>query len=1012
MNPPDPETRRLESTLSNRYRLENELGRGGMAVVYEAQDLRHDRKVAIKVLSAEVLRSIGRERFQREIEIAARLNHPHIVPLFDSGETEDSLYYVMPRIEGESLRVRLRRERLPIPEAVRLACEVASALDHAHRRGLIHRDIKPDNVLLSDGIALVADFGIARIAQPAPGTGAPTQAATGTGLILGTPGYMAPEQATADGALDGRADVYSLGCVAYEMIAGEPPFAAPDIWSLLARHAKEPVPSLQSKRHEMPPALTRVIERALSKRPEDRYPTAGAFGEALRLAAQDGTDARKADTGRGIGRLPIPRTSFIGRDEDLARCTSALEQNRIVTLTGVGGSGKTRLALEAASRARDAYRDGAWWVDFTPITDEARVPEAVADSLGILNPQRPPREALLDFVRERGLLLLFDNCEHLVQASGELADAILTASADSRILATSREGLGVEGEQILAVKPMGTPRADQALTVDAIAGSDAVRLFVERARQVQPAFEIADANAADVLEICRRLDGIPLAIELAAAHARLLSVRQIRDRLEDQLSLLTGRGRSLPRHQTLRATLKWSYDLLTPEEQRVLRHLAMFRGGWTLGAAVAVCAVHESDVLDLLWRLIDKSLVEVVTTEGHEARYRLLEMVRQFAFDALVGASEAEIAKTRHAKHYLKWLETEAPRLIGPEEVKVVAAFERDLDNLLAALEQSVFLENGAERAMRAAAEAWLLWVARGHIEIGREVVDRLLTHSAGIETVGRARAYMLSSMLSRFAGQHERALADANASIRMHETLNRDPSGLAFALFQRGAAARFAAGERPSRADLERGAETARLANDPAIQSACINILGVVACGESDLTGAEHHLLKALALTADLRSPYFTILYELNLGDVYAKQRRWPEALRSMMRATRLAQQSGNRHFSPSCVNNSAIVLVGLGDHAVGTRLFGAVPTMIARIGESRDDHGHDIGWMAALGARPDSEEFRRLYAEGGRLGFEEAVAETLAALERHATGSPAARWVNPLVGKGHEEDRKRVKS
>ncbi|HEU4764976.1 MAG TPA: protein kinase [Candidatus Eisenbacteria bacterium] len=993
----DPETRQLESTLSGRYRLEGEIGRGGMAVVYQAHDLRHDRKVAIKVLGADVLRSIGRERFQREIEIAARLNHPHIVPLFDSGEAGESLFYVMPRIEGESLRARLRREPLPVAEAVRLACEIASALDHAHRRGLIHRDVKPDNVLLSEGIALVADFGIARAVRgPAVESGAP-RADTMTALIVGTPAYMAPEQAAPGAALDGRADVYSLACVAFEMIAGKPPFEAADPWTLLARHAHDPAPTLESRRPDAPPAVARVIQKALSKRPEDRHPTAAAFGEALRLAAQEGAGITATAASPVAGSLPRPRTSFIGREDDLARCARALEQNRMVTLTGVGGSGKTRLALETGMRVREVYKDGAWWVDFTPITDEGRVADAVADALGILNPQRAPREALLEFAKDRELLLVFDNCEHLVGASGELADAILAASSDSRILATSREGLGVEGEQILAVKPMATPRSDHAADVAEVAGSDAVRLFAERARAVQPAFAVTEANASDVLEICRRLDGIPLAIELAAAHVRLLSVTQIRGRLEDQLTLLTGRGRSLPRHQTLRATLQWSYALLTPEEQRALRHLSVFRGGWTLAAAAEVFGAGESDLLDLLWRLVEKSLVEVVTTEGAEARYRLLEMVRQFAFDALVAASEAERAQARHAEHYLRRLEAEAPRLIGPDEAEVATSLERDLDNLLAALEHSPRLEGGAERALSATADAWLFWVARGHIGLGRDLLNRLLHADSASESLGRAKGLMLSSMLARFAGDQDQAQADAAASVSLHEALGRDNGGLAFALFQRGTARTMVPGQDlgPSRDDFQRGVETARRAGDPLTQSFCFNLLGVIALRQGDHGAAESHFREALALSADRDSPYFQILYESNLADTYAHQGRWDAALRAMLRTTRLTQRSHNRHFAPNTVQTTAVVLAGLGDLATATRLFGAVPAMYAQIGEALDVDA-DGRRIEASGARPDTEEYRRLYAEGARLGFDQAVSEAVAALERHAaapsSGHPGA--------------------
>ncbi|HUF35252.1 MAG TPA: protein kinase [Gemmatimonadales bacterium] len=273
---------RFLSALSNRYRLDRELGRGGMAVVYLAEDLRHGRRVALKVLRPELTPALGGERFQREIGIAARLQHPHILSLHDSGTAAGLLYYAMPYVEGESLRARLTREvQLDIGEAVRIAGEVAGALAHAHGAGVIHRDIKPENILLSGGHAMVADFGIARALDAAGGA-----SLTETGLSLGTPCYMSPEQGMGGRALDGRSDLYALGCVLYEMLAGEPPFTGPTAQAILARHAVDPVPSLRTLRPTLSAGLERVIVRSLAKVPADRYPSATEFGAALEQALQ------------------------------------------------------------------------------------------------------------------------------------------------------------------------------------------------------------------------------------------------------------------------------------------------------------------------------------------------------------------------------------------------------------------------------------------------------------------------------------------------------------------------------------------------------------------------------------------------------------------------------------------------------------------------------------------------------------------------------------------------------
>ena len=265
----------LKEGLANRYRIMGELGRGGMAIVYLADDLKHGRKVAIKSLHAEMAATIGHHRFLREIEIAARLTHPHILPLHDSGEVNGQLFYVMPYIEGESLRVRLDREKpLAVEASLRLTREIAGALEYAHQHGVVHRDIKPGNVLLAEGIAMVADFGIARAVS------ASFDGQTATGIILGTPLYMSPEQASGSGEVDARSDIYSLGCVLDEMLAGEPPFTGTNAMAVLARHALEEMPPLKTRRPGITDGLERVVRKSLAKSPADRYPTAADFAEA------------------------------------------------------------------------------------------------------------------------------------------------------------------------------------------------------------------------------------------------------------------------------------------------------------------------------------------------------------------------------------------------------------------------------------------------------------------------------------------------------------------------------------------------------------------------------------------------------------------------------------------------------------------------------------------------------------------------------------------------------------
>jgi serine/threonine-protein kinase len=316
--------KRLTQALADRYRIERQIGSGGMATVYLAEDLKHHRKVAIKVLTPEVAHAVGPERFLNEIEIAANLTHPNILPLHDSGQADGLLYYVMPYVEGESLRDRLIREKhLPLEDAIRIVGEVADALSYAHDLQLIHRDIKPENILSTAGHAVVADFGIARAVDTAGG-----DRLTKTGLTVGTPTYMSPEQAAGTEALDGRSDTYSLACLAYEMLGGEPPFTGPTPQAVLARHAVDPVPELRTIRPGIPAGVEQAIEKALAKVPADRFPTAQAFADALTNASTDEAIAAEfARRGREAGR----------RRMGLAAVVVLLAALGVWVVTGLGG---------------------------------------------------------------------------------------------------------------------------------------------------------------------------------------------------------------------------------------------------------------------------------------------------------------------------------------------------------------------------------------------------------------------------------------------------------------------------------------------------------------------------------------------------------------------------------------------------------------------------------------------------------------------------------------------------
>lgn len=414
----------------------------------------------------------------------------------------------------------------------------------------------------------------------------------------------------------------------------------------------------------------------------------------------------------------------------MAEIARLLASTRLLTLTGAGGSGKTRLALRLAAGVLGGYPDGVWFVDLASVTDGALVPNSVALALDAPEqPTQPLADTLAEYLRTKTLLLVLDNCEHLGDACQMLANRLLRDSPGLRILATSREVLGVDGEATYRVPPLRVPEVHEAPPVTDLPQYDAVRLFTERAALNQAGFALTSDNAAAILQICQRLDGMPLAIEFAAARVVVLSVEQIAARLDDRFRLLTARSKkTLPRHQTLRATLDWSHDLLTEHERTLFRRLSVFTGGFTLEAAEQVCAaagIVGADVLNLVGRLVDKSLVIVDERDRH-ARYRLLESVRQYGRERLDESGEAEIIQRQHRNWYLDLAERATTKLRGPDQDVWLSRLEIEHDNLRAALGWSKAVRE-ADAVLRLAGALTWFWFMSEHWSEGRQWVEDAL---------------------------------------------------------------------------------------------------------------------------------------------------------------------------------------------------------------------------------------------------------------------------------------------
>ncbi|HKY48432.1 MAG TPA: adenylate/guanylate cyclase domain-containing protein, partial [Acidimicrobiia bacterium] len=426
--------------------------------------------------------------------------------------------------------------------------------------------------------------------------------------------------------------------------------------------------------------------------------------------------------------LPAQLTSFVGRDQELEEATKLLGGTRLLTIAGVGGSGKTRLSLQIAVDALDHYRDGVWLVELAPVAEPEGVLRAVATTLGLREmPGQALEETLIDHLRHRRLLLILDNCEHLIDPAARLTQKMLAAAPELSVLATSREMLGVPGEVPYQLRSMSLPDHDAPLTT--VGHFDSVRLFAARAESARAGFRVNESNAASVAQLCRRLDGIPLAIELAAARLRVLAPEQIAARLDDRFRLLTGGSRTvLPRQQTLQATIDWSYDLLDEPEKLLFERLSAFQGGFTLEAAEAVCAggrIDPGDILDLVSHLVDKSLVgPFESSEG--VRYRLLETLRQYGRDRLAMRGETEAVRKSHALYFRGLVEDALPQLRGPEEKVWLDRLETEHDNLRQALRWTIDARE-IDLAQGLAGTLYRFWMIRSHVDEGRTWLGQVL---------------------------------------------------------------------------------------------------------------------------------------------------------------------------------------------------------------------------------------------------------------------------------------------
>lgn len=679
--------------------------------------------------------------------------------------------------------------------------------------------------------------------------------------------------------------------------------------------------------------------------------------------------------------LPRQLTSFVGRKGEVVAVKETLLNARLLTLTGPAGCGKTRLALQAAAELLDDYPNGVWLIELAPVTDPDLVPNVVASTLGIQEqPGQPPTQTLISHLKEQRALLVLDNCEHLLDACASLANTLLRTSQEVRILATSREVLNVQGEASRQVPSMGVPSPTDSVNLAAIAGSEAVQLFIDRVRLARLDFALNEANALVIAQICQRLDGIPLAIELAAARARMMPPPEILDRLQDRFRLLTSGSRTaLPRQQTLLAAVEWSYKLLSHPEQILFNRLSVFAGSFSLEAAEAVCASGElalDQILDLLAALVDKSLVVVGEASDGRSRYVLLESLRQFGREQLRQLDEREI-QLRHATYYFELGRVAEPHLFASFDADSwhywVALLDRELADIRSALTWA-FSNDAANAAELVIHLGWFWWF-RGYVVEGREWLAKALASNFTNSAI-RAAALSADGRLASRQGAHREAAIRFREAAAIFRQLD-DQSGLAFALFDLGTVAR--ATGRMDRASplLEKSLSIWRRLDDKRMVAYAQQELGVLAMASGQDKGAERQFTAAIEAFRAEGDRWGLGLNLANLAELLIRRGDERSAVTMVRESLAITGEFADPFVQAQLLDYAGIVAIGNGEVAEGLRLLasaaiarqrlGAIPSLAHRALVSK--------WRRQADRLIGSQAAKKAWDAGSALGTVEAL-------------------------------------
>lgn len=969
-----PAAERLPESIGP-YAILEELGRGGMGVVYLAHDPKLDRRIALKVLPERLSSDpLIFAHFQREARLLASMNHPNIATIHSLEAAGSIQFLTMEVIEGRSLSAILADGPPGLDASLSVCRQIAVALDAAHRRGVVHLDLKPQNVMVTaDGLAKVLDFGLAMaLGIESTAEGERPLVARAQDAISGTPGYMSPEQIRGE-AVDARADLFAFGCILYECLAGGAAFPGADLHARF-RVTLEDEADLSVLDAATPTRLVELIRRCLAKRaqerPESLTPVRRLIEEEIALRALPTPAAREREV---PNNLPAPITDFIGRDRQKSEVATLLSGHRLVTLTGVGGGGKTRLAIEVARSLLASAPDGLWFVELAALASGDLVAGAISAVLKLRDEAGvSPEAAIVKAIGSKKVILLLDNCELLLDAVSKLTASLLASCPELTILATSREALAMTGEAAYHVPSLAVPSSDAGVSLQDLSANESIRLFASRAAAVSPSFTVTKENAAAIVQICRHLDGIPLALELAAARVKVLPPDEIARRLTDRFRLLTTSTRTaLPRHQTLRALIDWSYDHLEDRDQRLLRRLCLFAGGWTLDAAEEICAgdgIEDWEVLDGLTSLVDKSLVEIDAEGGQgtgKPRYRMLETIREYAHARLVELQEGAEVLDRHRSYFVALAEQLAPGLTGPDQGTHLRRLSAEHENLRLALDMCAAPGVDADLGWRLAGALGRYWFMRGHWNEGRREYARLM--ELPIETRSTAAAANALSWAGNLAKlqtdlPHARSLLEESLTIRRKLG---DPSGIASSLNNLGNVLKDQGEIDRALALYEESLELQRsVGNKPGVAIAH-NSLGILSNMRGDLQAARAHHLESLRLRRELGDRSNAAASLVNLGVIAEAQADPMAAMEYLEEGLGILRELGDRWGAAAASSNLGRLADARGDRPKARDFFEQALAVFRELGDRRGAGSALNDLARVLEAEGEPERARELLRE-----------------------------------------------